>query len=508
MANLAVLYTQESGENSLIDINNNFALLNQNKLPIPGSTLTVGAQGQYADIQSALNAAPSTGCIIQLLDPEYDITSTLLFKSSDTVIVGTTPEGTIISCDGSVVTTMIKADPTATPQTLGRCGLRNVGLFQSNVTPQGIGLDASDMSLNLYDNVSITGFGTAVKINDTTNYTFFNRFSNFKIFLCNNGIDITSTNPANDNMFDNIRISLNVGGAGFGFKLTNGLDNSIYNMSIDLSATIGTGNTGIILQSSGSEILVRHNNFFSPYVENAGTLVTIATARENAFYGGAFIWGAQTSTGVTDNGTGTGFYGTRVDTALNTITTRNSFGSPTTSTDLGSTGTSVYQNNNQFAHITNPLIEMKLINGSDTSTVLKLNNNGVGMALDVKGGTLNESVTNTTLSADVNDYKIDSIVASGSSTFFRLAATGNVNITGIGGTSTGTSSALIDGRIIYIRNTSVATGSANLVLKNQSASSLAANRFAFSTGADITVSASGSASLMYDSTTARWFDIK
>jgi hypothetical protein len=56
----------------------------------------------------------------------------------------------------------------------------------------------------------------------------------------------------------------------------------------------------------------------------------------------------------------------------------------------------------------------------------------------------------------------------------------------------------VDGRVIIIEN----VGSNNLVLKDESASSTAANRFALSS--DITIIPDSSAVLKYDATSSRW----
>lgn len=498
MANIITLTQDLNGLISMNDLNANISALNNSKVEKGTTMLTVGVNGQYTTIQAGINALPALGGMLQLIDSEYDLTVGLTFPKANVEIVGNA-EGTVIAVDGSVVSTLISVDPTATAQTVGRITIRNIALFQTNATKQGVAIDNSNMSLNIYDNVSITGFGTALKMNDTQNFTFFNRFRDLKIFLCNNGIDITSTNSVNDNMFDNVRISLNVGGAGFGLKLTNGLDNAFYDMSIDLGATIGPGNTGIILNDGSTGTLVRHNNFYNLYVENAGTLGTISNARDNAFYGGAFIWGAQTSSGLTDTGTGTNFYGTRVDTASNVITTVNKFGSPFSSIDNSSSGngTNVIQNNANFAHDTNPLLEVKFLNAGDSSTLLKLTNPGDGITQDIQGTIVYESVTKTQLVANTDNYVI------GTGVFFRLSTDASRNITGLaGGISGGVSAPAIDGRLIYVRN----IGAQNIVLKNLTTST-SANQFSFSTGADITLAPLASITLMYDGTSAKWFDL-
>lgn len=98
----------------------------------------------------------------------------------------------------------------------------------------------------------------------------------------------------------------------------------------------------------------------------------------------------------------------------------------------------------------------------------------------------------TQLTVDQNNYQ----AGSGRSLFYRLSSDASRNLTGFnpaGGTNQ-------DGEIHYFIN----VGSNNIVLVNESASSTAANRFANSTGADITLAANEAALLVYDNTSARW----
>lgn len=98
------------------------------------------------------------------------------------------------------------------------------------------------------------------------------------------------------------------------------------------------------------------------------------------------------------------------------------------------------------------------------------------------------SITPTALAADVNDYApTDLATASG----MRLSATGAARtITGLTGGE--------GGRIMLVHN----VGTLDLVLKDESASSTAANRFALN--ADVTLKADQSTLLQYDAASSRW----
>jgi hypothetical protein len=91
------------------------------------------------------------------------------------------------------------------------------------------------------------------------------------------------------------------------------------------------------------------------------------------------------------------------------------------------------------------------------------------------------------ITADQNDYSPTGLATA---SVLRLSSDASRNLTGLGG---GT-----DGRVVGLVN----VGSHAVVLKDASASSSAANRFAF--GADVTLAARQGAVLWYDATASRW----
>jgi len=99
------------------------------------------------------------------------------------------------------------------------------------------------------------------------------------------------------------------------------------------------------------------------------------------------------------------------------------------------------------------------------------------------------AITPTQLTANTNDYN----PANGLFTsVWRISSNGAINLTGI---QAGTS-----GQRITLCN----VGTQTITLKNQSASSVAANRFTNS-GGDVTLSANGVKFLVYDTTVPTWF---
>lgn len=101
---------------------------------------------------------------------------------------------------------------------------------------------------------------------------------------------------------------------------------------------------------------------------------------------------------------------------------------------------------------------------------------------------LTADITPTQLTANTNDYAPTGLDTANT---LRLSTDASRDLTGLTGGS--------DGRLMIVHN----VGSNALVLKNESASSTAANRFALG-GADVTLAANQSVTLQYDSTSSRW----
>jgi len=111
----------------------------------------------------------------------------------------------------------------------------------------------------------------------------------------------------------------------------------------------------------------------------------------------------------------------------------------------------------------------------------------------INGGLLAQNIafssdiSPSSLSADQDNYNPTGLSTAST---LRLTSSTSVNITGLADGATG--------RLLLIHN----IGSSNIVLKDESASSTAANRFALS--GDVTVGADQSVILQYDSTSSRW----
>lgn len=332
------------------------------KLP----TIVVAASGgDYTDIQSAIDAAAASftdGCLIYLTDALYTITTGLVFKSSGVEIIGNAG-GTKIRCDGSLVATLFSSNA----DTYQRNALRRLFLEQTNATEQGTAIRAANMSLCIYEDVRILSFGTAINLDGSAANTFYNVFRDIKINECINGISIAGANPVNDNMFENIRISLLAGGAGTGVAISRGQSNNFYNLNVE--PAVAAGITGLALTTANAF----DNNFYGIYAEANATNVSIGSGvLRTAFFGGQII--GATVANVTDAGTETTFVNVDVG---NTV--RNTF-SPFSAVDTSNAAKIVgyFTNNTSFAHTGSSLVSMELKNGSDTSVLLNLTNAGTG----------------------------------------------------------------------------------------------------------------------------------
>lgn len=329
-------------------------------------TYTVAASGgDFTTIQAALDQAAISypnGALIYLTDDTYTLAAAITFKSSGVEIIGNAG-GTVISVDGSSISPAV----TSNADTYQRNGLRRMYFSQTNGTVQGVGFKASNMSLGIYEDVRFLSFGTAIDLDGSADNTFYNVFRDIRIAECNNGISIAGANAVNDNMFENIRISLRAGGAGTGVAIARGQSNNFYNLNIEPAT--GAGITGLSITTANSF----DNNFYGIYAENNATNVSIGSgALRNSFFGGQIILAGTTN--VSDSGTETNFYGVDIG---NTMT--NTF-SPISAVDSGNAAriAGYFTNNTSFAHTGTALVSMELKNGSDTSPLLLLTNAGTG----------------------------------------------------------------------------------------------------------------------------------
>lgn len=328
--------------------------------------VTVGStNADYTTIQWAIDAA-TTGGTIYVTDGTYTLTSQLLFKYANTRIIGNW-HSTKIQADCATVTTMIGFNANG----LNNCGMENFYIANTNATTQGIGLNFSNQALGTYRNLYFHNLGTALRADDTVDQTFYNKFEDIKIYECNNGLDFTSTNPFNDNAFDNVRVALKTGGTGNGLYMNNAQGNTFHNCNFEPSS----GNTGIHLDTN----LVINTSFFDVYIEGNTLGVSITSSQRTTFYGGMIV---ANTTNITDTGLSTQYIGTNVNYALKNETVNLGIIDKWNASSLAAD----IKNNTTYAHTGGTLARVELLNGSDTSKVLEVKNAGSGNSLSVMQG--------------------------------------------------------------------------------------------------------------------------
>lgn len=262
-----------------------------------GADITVGsANADFTTIQGALDAVPSTGATIYVSDGTYTITTTLLIKQSNTRLIFSA--GAIIQCNGGTVTTLIKANTTG----LNRIEIWGGKWLQTTASAVGTAFDMSDISDSIIHPTRIEEFNIGLKIDDTSNATFYNRYKEIQIFNCNTciqiGVTSTSTQP-NNNYFEAIRCRPKAGGAGYGVRIADA--RGLTFISCDFEPSSGTGITGISLEQNATSLgYARECAFINCWDEANAIGVSIALgALRNSFYN-CTITGSLT-TDIVDN---------------------------------------------------------------------------------------------------------------------------------------------------------------------------------------------------------------
>jgi hypothetical protein len=126
----------------------------------------------------------------------------------------------------------------------------------------------------------------------------------------------------------------------------------------------------------------------------------------------------------------------------------------------------------------------ELPTGTSGTTVALGNHGHTSLAAELA---LTGDISPAQITADQNDYSPTGLATAST---LRLSSDAARNITGLAGGA--------DGRLLLVHN----VGAQNIVLKDESASSTAANRFALS--ADLTIAGDQGCWLQYDATSSRW----
>lgn len=129
-------------------------------------------------------------------------------------------------------------------------------------------------------------------------------------------------------------------------------------------------------------------------------------------------------------------------------------------------------------------IDSATVNTTELADNLNLSANGSTTVGDVRGNSIDATTTGTT-----NDWAPAGL---STATVIRVTTSTTTTLTGITGGASG--------RMLVLHN----LGGNLLVLSNENASSTASNRIVNGNGANITLQADESATLVYDATTSRW----
>lgn len=350
-----------------------------------GNTVTVSASyvvstttktGDFTDVQSAINALPSTGGLIHVKCGTYTLpagVNGIAPKVGGTIIEG---EGacTQFNFDQALTTNAIQPNTS----NLANIVLRNFYIHQTNATFGGIGINASNTPLLIARSIKIDGTATSTSIKDTKNLSFYQIWENLDLRDNTSCVDIGG-NPVNDNSFKSVRCGLHSGNNGFAYYIdsnsSNGAQGNIFDHINSEPTGAATGLTGIYCANCVD------NQFIGAYIEGNGTGWNLtANAQRNTFHGGEFL----INTTYTNSGTNNQWLGVdKENNAYNLIM------SSTTIADVSGSDASVpslsFIGNTNFAKASQ-IINMIFSNSTDSGDGLKITNPGSGNSINVVSG--------------------------------------------------------------------------------------------------------------------------
>lgn len=250
---------------------------------------TTTANGQFTDVQSAINALPSTGGKIHIRCGVYTLptaTYGILVKVANTVIEG---EGncTQLNLDRANTANAFGMNAVA----LAGIELSNVYFHQTNATFGSIGVNASNTPLISVHDIKFDGFATTTSSTDSVNVTFYQNFQNLDMRDNTSCIQIGSptSNPVNDSTYGGyLRCAPHSGNGGNGIYIDANTVNGSQALNIQNFNSEPTGAaTGITAINAPTGIDV---TFTNPYVEgNAIGYKLGANSQRITFLGGEFL---------------------------------------------------------------------------------------------------------------------------------------------------------------------------------------------------------------------------
>lgn len=394
------VYDMYIDKNGRVDFSNRVSVNGYNLSDQLPNWVVSAQDGDFTSIQAALDACGTAGGgTIYLADVSYTITSTLLWKGGFCQLWGNDVNGTQINVDGSSVSPAIKTNLPSGLYEGG--GIHHIQFQQTNSTRQGTAIDMSDMAHMTYENVTIDDFGTGYRLNDTQNITFYNHVTGGAIFSDGAttggsfGINASSTKPANDNTFENIKIGL-TGAANKQatcINLNNAQANVFSGVTCEPNGNTNTFGVQIAANSLANNSGTFSNTFHGVYIEGNQVGVTASSTVGGAVVFGNNFFGGQIETNTTNTacqsadcfeysfyGTGVNFVNTNT-TGVSTLKSKNN-GTILTIDDEGFSNMAFNAfNNTNFGHNSLDFAKLSLLNGSDTSNLLNLSNAGSGATI-------------------------------------------------------------------------------------------------------------------------------
>lgn len=341
---------------------------------------TSTATGNFTDVQTAINALPTTGGYIQVRCGTYTLptaTYGILIKTANTVI------------DGAGNCTQFNFDKANTPNAfgvnatgLGGIVIRNAYFHQTNGTFGGIGVNASNTPLFIASNLKIDGTATATLSRDTVNQTFYQTWNNLDLRDNTSCVQVgdRTSNPVNDDVWSYVRCAPHSGNAGNALYVDANTVNGDQNLKFDQFDSEPTGAaTAITALNIIRGIDVQFNG---AYVEGNAVAYKIGSDSQRiTFNGGEML----TNTTYTNSGSNTQFLNfDKEGIAVNQLTASTSIvdvtGNDASVPDLSISG------NNSFAK-TGDLVRLLFANSTDSGNGLFINNPGTGFSIDVNSGT-------------------------------------------------------------------------------------------------------------------------
>jgi len=258
---------------------------------------------------------------------------------------------------------------------------------------------------------------------------------------------------------------------GSGIQVT---DSTATGTSVNVTTNSLTAGTGLNVTSTGTT--------------TTGKILNTSSASAGAYTAGGVSFnftGAHTGSGVLV--TDATLAGTALGVTANTLTSGNGFAVNSTATALTGNLGYIALTGNAVTNTGN-LLSLSSTGASSPVTGLKINVAGTGLALDVTGSVAFRAGTTYTASGIQND-----VTSFLNSSYYRLAPTADLTLTGITGG--------VDGKLLTLTNTSAF----NVIVANQNVSSVtAANRIITGKSADVTLAADQTITFQYDSVAARW----